>query len=441
MSGTIPAVRYLHPPSPVLHTSRFIRGATDFIYENCGRDGAVLGLSGGIDSDIVCEIGLKALGSDMHAVHLDTGFMRKGECDEVVGFFGPRLGDNLVFADYVAQEFLDAMMNVRYADLKPGEEIAEVKRHVFKGVYWPVLARECSRFGVPSLLQGSIWPDIIESTKRAEGDAVIKSHHNVNPKMDSDVIKRIVEPMAGCYKNEERHLAKALGLPDWITYRMTFPGPSLTVRIVGEITPENLEIEREANHIVETGVTNDVMRQYGVPMYIEANGNHIPWMAFSYTMRAQTHGDEERINMAQDVIQRTLKGRYKLNGCWLMEDKMTGVKGDVRAYFRPLLVEIQDARGEPCYDHDVMEEVSLALTSPPELQLTRVLGVTHMNENGGTHLVGMRAIESQRTMEARFMRLEENLMREMSEEIADIPGVGIVAYEWDHKPPSTMEPE
>lgn len=216
----------------MVNTEKFIENAIQEIKTQAGDQKVVIALSGGVDSSVCAVLAERAVGDRLIPIHVDTGLMRKGETDRIMQIFG----DMNLHLVQGAEEFFHAL-----ADVTDPEE----KRKVIGERFIRIFEREARRTGATCLLQGTIYPDRIES----EGG--IKSHHNVGGMPTEMEFKQLIEPLRDLYKDEVRQLAVALSLPDEIANRMPFPGPGLAVRVVGEVTPERIEMVREANWIVE----------------------------------------------------------------------------------------------------------------------------------------------------------------------------------------------
>jgi GMP synthase (glutamine-hydrolysing) len=216
----------------MVNVERFIDQAVREIRDAAGDEKVVMALSGGVDSSVCAALGARAIGDRLIPIYVDTGLMRKGETGRVSSLFADT---NLRVVD-AADEFFEALAGVTDP---------EEKRKVIGEKFIRVFEREAKRTGATMLLQGTIYPDRIES----EGG--IKSHHNVGGMPLNIDFKGVIEPLADLYKDEVREVAAALGLPAEIQHRMPFPGPGLAVRVLGEVTREKIEIVREANAIVE----------------------------------------------------------------------------------------------------------------------------------------------------------------------------------------------
>jgi len=216
----------------MVNTEKFIGKAIEEIKEKSGGEKVVIALSGGVDSSVCAELAAQAIGDRLVPIYVDTGLMRKGETKRISEIFSD-LNPTIVDA---GEEFLEPLRGVTDP---------ERKRKIIGEKFIRIFEREAKKTGASYLLQGTIFPDVIES----EGG--IKSHHNVGG-MPLDVdFKGVIEPLIDLYKDEVREVAVALGLPDEIAHRMPFPGPGLAVRCIGEVTPEKIGIVREANAIVE----------------------------------------------------------------------------------------------------------------------------------------------------------------------------------------------
>jgi len=218
----------------MVKTDKFIKKSVEGIKEKI--DGkALIALSGGVDSSVCSVLAFKAIGDQLIPIYVDTGLMRKGETERIKETFSYM---NLRIV-YAKDRFVSALSGVRDP---------EEKRKIVGKLFIRIFEEEARKEDVKYLIQGTIYPDRIES----EGG--IKSHHNVGGLPSVIEFDEIVEPIADLYKDETREVARALGLPPEISERMPFPGPGLAVRIIGEVTEEKLIVVREANAIVEEEV-------------------------------------------------------------------------------------------------------------------------------------------------------------------------------------------
>ena len=205
-----------------------------------GDKKVLLALSGGVDSSVVAALLIKAIGKQLVCVHVNHGLMRKGESEQVIEVFGKELDANLIYVD-ATDRFLDKL-----ADISD----PETKRKIIGKEFIEVFADEARKLdGVEFLAQGTIYPDILESIKQAEGKKAVKAHHNVGG-LPEDLKFSLVEPVKFLFKDEVRVVGEALGLPHAMVYRQPFPGPGLGVRCLGAITRDRLHALREADAIL-----------------------------------------------------------------------------------------------------------------------------------------------------------------------------------------------
>ena len=217
----------------MVDTESFIEEKIAEIGDAIGDANAVIALSGGVDSSTAAALAYEAVGDQLTPVYVDTGLMRKGETEGIRETF----------------DYMDSLRVVdardRFLDELAGITDPEAKRHAIGEQFireFETVAREVD---ADSLVQGTIYPDRIES------EGTIKSHHNVGGLPEVIDFEGIVEPMRDLYKDEVREVARALDLEEVVSERMPFPGPGLAVRIIGEVTEGKLAVAREANHVVE----------------------------------------------------------------------------------------------------------------------------------------------------------------------------------------------
>ena len=218
----------------------FIEEQVAAIRAQVGDKKVLLALSGGVDSSVVAALLIKAIGRQLVCVHVNHGLMRKGESEQVIEVFGKELDANLVYIDATD----------RFLDLLAGVSEPEKKRKIIGAEFIKVFDEESAKLeGIEFLAQGTIYPDILESVKQAEGKKAVKSHHNVGG-LPEDMKMALVEPIKLLFKDEVRVVGEALGLPHAMVYRQPFPGPGLGVRCLGAITRDRLHALREADAIL-----------------------------------------------------------------------------------------------------------------------------------------------------------------------------------------------
>lgn len=223
----------------------FAKRSIEALREKIGDKKVLCALSGGVDSSVAAMMIHKAVGKQLTCVFVDNGLLRKNEGDEVETLFREQFDINLVRAN-VQEAFLGKLAGVN----EP-----EQKRKIIGEEFIRVFEAEAKKIGkVDYLVQGTIYPDVIES---GAGDAAtIKSHHNVGGLPEYVDFEEIVEPLRDLFKDEVRQLGIELGLPEKFVWRQPFPGPGLAVRVIGEITEEKLEILRDADAIFREEIAN-----------------------------------------------------------------------------------------------------------------------------------------------------------------------------------------
>lgn len=297
--------------------------AVQEIRQTIGQGRAIIGLSGGIDSSVATTLAAKAIGRNLTAVFVDHGFMRDGEPEFVESTFG-KLG--IDFIKIEAEE--------RFLQKLKGITDPEEKRRIIGEEFIRVFEEVARRTGAKYLIQGTIYPDRIESGLRKLSDK-IKTHHNVAGLPTKMEFEAVIEPLRNLYKDEVRKIATQLRLPEAIVLREPFPGPGIAVRVAHEITKEKVAIVRKADRIVT-----------------------------------------EEIEKAQ------LKDSLWQYFAVLTDTKSTGVKGDARAYGYTVAVRVVESREAMTANfarvpYDVLERISTRITNEIPQVVRVVYDITH----------------------------------------------------------------
>jgi len=253
--------------APTWTMRSFARYATEAIRARVGSQKALCALSGGVDSSVAAVLTHKALGDRLVCLFVNNGLLRKGEADKVLDTFGKHFEMNLLYVD-ASDRFLTKLKGV----VDP-----ERKRKMIGEEFIWVFEEEARKLGdIRFLVQGTLYPDVIESVSIKGPSATIKSHHNVGG-LPSRMNLELIEPLRELFKDEVRRVGEELGLPEEILWRQPFPGPGLAVRVLGEVTPERLDLVREADDIVveevrKAGLYKQIWQSFAVLLPIKSVG-------------------------------------------------------------------------------------------------------------------------------------------------------------------------
>jgi GMP synthase (glutamine-hydrolysing) len=303
--------------------SDFIENAIDELKKSVGNAKVIMALSGGVDSSVVAALAARAIESNLVAVFVDHGFMREGEPEFVASTF-KKFDINFISVN-ARQRFLKRLEGI----IDP-----EQKRKIIGEEFIRVFEEIANEMGAQYLLQGTIYPDRIESGFRKHSDK-IKTHHNVAGLPVKIKFKKIVEPLKDLYKDEVREVGERLGLPIEIVARQPFPGPGLAVRIVGEVTQEKIDIVRKADKIVREEIERNKLDKK-------------LWQYFAV----------------------------------LTDTKSTGVKGDARAYGYTIAVRAVESREAMTasfarISHTILEKISTRIANEIPNVTRVVYDITH----------------------------------------------------------------
>lgn len=270
-----------------MSAAEYIRSQTEEIRSKVGGGKAVCAMSGGVDSTVSAVLTHKAIGDALTCIFVDHGFMRKNEREEVETLCREKFNMNLIAVD-ARERFLSRLRGVTDP---------EKKRKIIGEEFIRVFEEEAEKLtGADFLVQGTIYPDIVESG--TDGKGVVKSHHNVGGLPEDIRFSGIIEPVRYLYKNEVRQVGLELGIDEALVWRQPFPGPGLAVRVVGELTAEKLDIVREADaifreEIINAGLHRELSQYFAVLTDIKSVGVREGERAYGETiaLRAVTTSD------------------------------------------------------------------------------------------------------------------------------------------------------
>jgi GMP synthase (glutamine-hydrolysing) len=305
--------------------SSIIDSVTEDVRAQVGNERVILGLSGGVDSSVVAALLAHAIGKQVTCVFVNHGLLRKDEPEEVED----------VFTKQFDVDFVHVHVEELYASKLANITEPEQKRKIIGSEFWNVFFDEAAKLeakhGQPVrfLAQGTIYPDVIESgahragaIKASDGSAAtgskqastIKSHHNLIP-FPEGVHFDLIEPLRNLFKDEVRALGTALGLPDYIVHRQPFPGPGLAVRIIGSVTPERLEILRNADAVVREEIDAYNERLFEQTGQRDSERNVWQYFAVLPDIRSVGVMGDER-TYAHPIIVRAVESRDAMTADW-----------------------------------------------------------------------------------------------------------------------------
>ena len=397
----------------IFDPQKFVETAVAEMKKNIGSEKALVAVSGGVDSTTCAVLTRKAIGENLACVILDDAFMRQGEPEHVAETLSkPPFNVPATVVD-VRERFLKAMKT-----LKDAEE----KRKMFRETFYQVLAETAKKEKCKILVQGTIRADIIETV------GGVKTQHNVLEQMGISPMERfgfkIVEPLLPLFKEQVRMVARLLGLPPEFSERQPFPGPGLSVRVVGEIRRDKLETLRKATAIAESELQGLKPGQY-----------------FAVIMDNE-EAPQPKILRVQETTARLLNVPSRNVHVKVFKDKATGVEGGKRRYGEVIGIRVETMNGK-LHQTPLQNIISLQariITENPEV--ARVFYAIKEVPEKKPYVIGIRSVETKNFLEAKVSEIPWPTLEKIADGITKkCSDVSTVYYDVTPKPPATIEME
>lgn len=388
----------------------FLEEQTVAISEVLGKEKALIAVSGGVDSTVSALLTHRAIGDNLICVFIDDNFMRLGETEQV--------------RSSLTSEPLNLPVRIlneknRFMEVIEGINDAEEKRRVFRQTFYEVLGEVADEEGCEYLVQGTIKADVDETS------GGIKTQHNVLEQIGIDSVEKfgftVIEPLKSIYKSQVRELARLMGVPPEVSERQPFPGPGLSIRVVGEVTQEKLDELKKANFIVE-----EEFEAYGPDQYFAA--------IFS-----------DRPDRDLKVLKRDATQILELEGveaeAGLLPERATGIINGNRAYGKVMALALRDLTGEPVFpDYEDLPRIR-AYINDNYPEVVRTLFRVGCREREG-YVVAMRAVDTKDYITAEVEDIPWRVLSETASNILDnCRTVNEVYFDVTPKPPATIEYE
>lgn len=393
---------------------KFVETTTAEMKKSIGNEKALVAVSGGVDSTTCAVLTHKAIGENLVCVILDDAFMRQGEPENVVETLSePPFNVPTKVVD-VRERFLKAMK---------GLSDAEEKRKMFRETFYQVLAETAKKEKCKILVQGTIRADIIETV------GGVKTQHNVLEQMGINPTERfgfkVVEPLLPLFKEQVRTVARYFGLPSEFSERQPFPGPGLSVRVVGEIRADKLETLRKATAIVENR-----LKEYKPGQY------------FAVIMDNEVTPQPSRAVHVQETAARLFNVPSRNVHVTVFKDKATGVEGGKRRYGNVVGIRVETMNGK-LHQTSLQNVISLQariITQNPDV--ARVFYAVKDSAEKKPYVIAIRSVETKDFLAAKVSEIPWATLEKAADEIVkESASVATVYYDVTPKPPGTIEME
>ena len=392
----------------------FVETQIEELRKTIGNELALVAVSGGVDRTTCAVLTHKALGENLVCVILDDAFMRMGETEHVAEVLSkPPFNVPMKIVD-VRERFLEAMK---------GLSDAEEKRKRFRETFYQVLGETAKKEDCRILVQGTIRADIEETV------GGVKTQHNVLEQMGINPMERfgfkVVEPLVTLYKSQVRMVARFLGLPAEFSERQPFPGPGLSVRMVGEIRPDKLKTVKKATAIVEGELAQ-----------------HKPSQYFVVIIDNEETSQQSGITHIQDTVARVLNVPSRNVDVKIFRHRATGVKGGERRYGKIAGIKVQTMNGKIHYValQNLISLQARIITENPAV--ARVFYAVKDVTEEKPYVIGIRSVQTKNFLTARVSGIPWTTLDRAAEKvIKECPNVSTIYYDVTPKPPATIEME
>ncbi len=393
---------------------KFVEQQIEEIRKVIGRERALVAVSGGVDSTTCAVLTRKAIGENLVCVILDDAFMRDGEPEKVAEILSKEPLNVPIKVVDVRERFLTAMKGLRDA---------EEKRKKFRETFYTVLSETAKKENCPVLVQGTIHADIVETV------GGVKTQHNVLEQIGINPMEKfgfkVVEPLLSLYKEQVRMVARYLGLPPEISERQPFPGPGLSVRVVGEIREDKLDALKKATSIVESALAEYKPSQY-----------------FAAIIDNEESSREPSITHMRETVARLLNVPSRNVDVKIFADKATGLKGGQRRYGKIAGIKVETANGK-VYQTAIRNLVSVqSKIIDVNPAVTRVFYAVKDLPEKKPYVVSIRAVQTKDFLTAQVSEIPWKTLEETTVKILEkCRNVSTVYYDITPKPPATIEME
>jgi GMP synthase (glutamine-hydrolysing) len=393
---------------------KFVETEIERTRKSIGNEKALVAVSGGVDSTTCAVLTHRAIGENLSCVMIDDAFMREGEPERVAETLSkPPLRMPIKIVN-VRERFLEAMRGLRDA---------EEKRKVFRETFYQVLGETAKKEGCKILVQGTIRADIMETV------GGVKTQHNVLEQMGINPMERfgfkVVEPLVTLFKEQVRMVARHLSLPSEFSERQPFPGPGLSVRVVGEIRRDNLDTLKRATTIVEHELAQ-----------------HKPSQYFAVIVDNEEASQPSRVLQIQESVARLLNVPSRNVHLKIFRDKATGVEGGRRRYGEIVGIKVQTMNGK-LHQTTIQNLVYLQtriITANPTV--SRVFYAIKDSAEKKPYVLGIRSVQTKDFLTAQVSEIPWATLDKIAEEIIEqCPSASTVYYDATPKPPATIEME